>query len=85
LSIATALAQLSEQDQELIALRFGADLTAAQMAQILGSKTNTVEVALHRALARLRSILESESESEREQSEAHPRKPSARTGSPEHA
>jgi hypothetical protein len=53
------------------------------MAQILGSKTNAVEVALHRALARLRSILESESE--HEQSEAHPRKPSARTGSPEHA
>jgi RNA polymerase sigma-70 factor, ECF subfamily len=85
LSIATAVAQLAEQDQELIALRFGADLTAAQMGQILGSKTNAVEVALHRALARLRSILESESESEREQSEAHPRKPSARTGSPEHA
>jgi DNA-directed RNA polymerase specialized sigma24 family protein len=83
LSIATALAQLSEQDQELIALRFGADLTAAQMAQILGSKTNAVEVALHRALARLRSILESESE--HEQSEAHSLKPSARTGSPEHA
>ena len=42
-----------------------------------------VEVALHRALARLRSILESESE--HEQSEAHSLKPSARTGSPEHA
>ena len=83
LSLATALAQLAERDQELVALRFGADLTAAQMAQILASKTNAVEVALHRALARLRSILESEGE--HEQSTAHPGKPSARAGSPEHA
>ena len=83
LSVAAALAQLTERDQELIALRFGADLTAAQIAQILVSKTNTVEVALHRALARVRSILESEGEGE--QSTAHPRKPGARAGSPEHA
>jgi hypothetical protein len=53
------------------------------MAQILASKTNAVEVALHRALARLRSILESEGE--HEQSTAHPGKPSARAGSPEPA
>ena len=83
LSLATALAQLADRDQELIALRFGADLTAAQIAQILDSKTNTVEVALHRALARLRSILESETE--RERSARHPRGPSARAGSPERA
>ena len=83
MSLAPALAQLAERDQELIALRFGADLTAAQMAQILASKTNTVEVALHRALARLRSILESQGE--HEQSTAHPGKPSARAGSPERA
>ena len=82
LSVAAALAQLTERDQELIALRFGADLTAAQIAQILVSKTNTVEVALHRALARLRSILESQGE--HEQSTAHPGK-SARAGSPERA
>jgi RNA polymerase sigma factor (sigma-70 family) len=60
LTLAAAIAQLAERDQELIALRFGADLTAAQIAGILDAKTNAVEVALHRALDRLRSILESE-------------------------
>ncbi len=62
LTLAAALSQLSDRDQELISLRFGADLTAAQIAHVLDAKTNTVEVALHRALGRLRSILESESE-----------------------
>jgi RNA polymerase sigma factor (sigma-70 family) len=60
LTVAAAVAQLGERDQELVALRFGADLTAAQIASILDAKTNTVEVALHRALDRLRSILENE-------------------------
>ena len=35
LTLAAATAKLSERDQELIALRFGAELTAAQIAQIL--------------------------------------------------
>jgi RNA polymerase sigma-70 factor (ECF subfamily) len=60
LTIAAAVAQLGQRDQELIALRFGADLTAGQIAQLLDMQTNAVEVALHRALARLRSIVESE-------------------------
>ena len=54
LELAAALAGLSEHDRELIALRYGADLSARQIAELLGSKTNTVEVALHRALERLR-------------------------------
>jgi RNA polymerase sigma factor (sigma-70 family) len=60
LTIAAATGKLSDRDQELIALRFGADLTAAQIARILDVRTNAVEVALHRVLERLRSILESE-------------------------
>jgi RNA polymerase sigma-70 factor (ECF subfamily) len=60
LTVAAAVAQLGQRDQELIALRFGADLTAGQIAQLLDMQTNAVEVALHRALARLRSIVESE-------------------------
>jgi RNA polymerase sigma-70 factor (ECF subfamily) len=60
LTLVAAVAQLSEREQELIALRFGADLTAAQIAAVLDAKTNAIEVALHRALAKLRSILESE-------------------------
>ena len=52
--------QLDERARELIALRYGADLTARQIGEVLGERTNTVEVALHRALARLRAILADE-------------------------
>lgn len=58
LTLGAAVAQLPDRDQELIALRYGADLTAAQIARIVGTKTNAVEVALHRALDRLRAIVE---------------------------
>ena len=60
LTLAAAVAQLRERDQELISLRYGADLTAAQIAQTLELEKNAVEVALHRALGRLRAILENE-------------------------
>ena len=52
------MAKLDERDRELLALRYGADLTARQIAELLELKTNAVEVALHRALARLRDHLE---------------------------
>jgi RNA polymerase sigma-70 factor (ECF subfamily) len=58
LAIAAAVSHLDGRDRELIALRYGADLTARQIAEQLGLKTNAVEVALHRALARLRSTFE---------------------------
>ena len=54
LSIAAAVEQLDPRDRELIALRYGADLTARQIGELLDMHTNAVEVALHRALARLR-------------------------------
>ena len=54
LSIAAAVEQLDPRDRELIALRYGADLTARQIGELLEMQTNAVEVALHRALARLR-------------------------------
>jgi RNA polymerase sigma-70 factor (ECF subfamily) len=53
-----AIATLDEREQDLIALRYGADLTAKRIAEILDLQTNAVEVALHRALARLRERLE---------------------------
>lgn len=60
LTLKAALAVLSDRDQELLALRYGADLTAKQIAALLELKVNAVEVSLHRALSRLREILESE-------------------------
>jgi RNA polymerase sigma factor (sigma-70 family) len=60
LTLSAALAALDEREQELIALRYGADLTARRIGEVLGLRTNAVEVALHRALSRLRQLLESE-------------------------
>jgi RNA polymerase sigma-70 factor, ECF subfamily len=58
LELRSGVARLDERDRELLALRYGADLTARQIAELLELKTNAVEVALHRALARLRDHLE---------------------------
>jgi RNA polymerase sigma factor (sigma-70 family) len=53
-----AVAGLAERDRELVALRYGADMTARQIGELLELRTNAVEVALHRALQSLRDALE---------------------------
>ena len=60
LDLRAAVGRLDERERELLALRYGADLTARQIAGLLEMKTNAVEVALHRALNSLRSCLEDE-------------------------
>lgn len=57
LALREAVSRLSRKDQELIALRYGADLSAKTIARLVGSRTNAIEVALHRALTRLRAEL----------------------------
>jgi RNA polymerase sigma factor (sigma-70 family) len=57
LTLRAAVAQLDDAGRELIALRFGADLTARQIAELTGKKTHAVEVALGRTLERLRTAL----------------------------
>jgi RNA polymerase sigma-70 factor (ECF subfamily) len=54
LSVTALVSKLDDRERELVGLRYGADLTARQIAGVLGMKTNAVEVALHRALERLR-------------------------------
>jgi len=73
LELSAAVATLNERDREIIALRFGADMTVKEIAAVLELRTNTVEVALHRALARLRSDLADE----RDVTSAHRTKPLA--------
>jgi RNA polymerase sigma-70 factor (ECF subfamily) len=58
LSVQAAVAQLSSRDQELVALRYGADLTARQIGAVVGLSTHAVEVALGRVEDRLRSSLQ---------------------------
>jgi RNA polymerase sigma factor (sigma-70 family) len=57
LALAAALDKLDERARDLVALRYAADLTARQIGELLGMKTNAVEVALHRTLDRLRHDL----------------------------
>jgi RNA polymerase sigma factor (sigma-70 family) len=52
-----ALAQLSAEHRHVIALRYGADLTEADIAQVLGWPVGTVKSRLNRARERLRVLL----------------------------
>src|SRR5262249_42292456 len=58
LAVTDAVSRLPERDRELIALRYGADLSTAQSGAVLGMSINAVGVALSRCRARLRSELE---------------------------
>jgi RNA polymerase sigma-70 factor (ECF subfamily) len=53
-----ALAELSERDREVIALRFGGDLTGPEIAELLGLNLANVQQLLSRSLRRLRGLLE---------------------------
>jgi RNA polymerase sigma-70 factor (ECF subfamily) len=58
LSVTRAVDRLEDRDRELLGLRYGADLATRQIAELLELTPNAVDVALHRALARLRAVLE---------------------------
>jgi RNA polymerase sigma-70 factor, ECF subfamily len=58
LELRDAMSRLHARDRELLSLRYGADLSAQQIGGLLEMSSNAVAVALHRALARLRAILE---------------------------
>jgi RNA polymerase sigma factor (sigma-70 family) len=58
LELESALARLPADDFELLSLRYGADLSAKKIAEVLDSTPGAVRVALHRAHARLRLLLE---------------------------
>jgi RNA polymerase sigma-70 factor (ECF subfamily) len=52
-----ALAKLSAEEREAIALRFGAELTVPEMSEALGEPLTTVEGRVYRALRKLRADL----------------------------
>lgn len=55
-----ALAELSEEEREALALRYGADLTLPEIAKLSGEKLTTVEGRVYRGLRKLRDMLEDE-------------------------
>lgn len=55
-----ALSQLSQRDREVVALRFGGDLTGAEIAALLGLSLANVQQILSRSLRQLRELLQSD-------------------------
>ena len=53
-----ALATLSDRDREVVALRFGADLSGPEIARMLDLSLANVQQILSRSLRKLRTLLE---------------------------
>jgi RNA polymerase sigma-70 factor (ECF subfamily) len=60
-AVRTALAELPSRDRELIALKFHAGLDNAEIADVLGVSASNAGTRLHRALTKLREILDDQS------------------------
>jgi RNA polymerase sigma factor (sigma-70 family) len=60
--LAEALDRLSDRDREVLALRFGGDLTGPEIAAMLGLSLANVQQILSRSLRKLRALLEPGSE-----------------------
>ncbi len=56
--VAAALAVLGQRDREVLALRFGGDLTGPEIAELLDLSLANVQQILSRSLRRLRAALE---------------------------
>jgi RNA polymerase sigma-70 factor (ECF subfamily) len=56
--LAGALATLSQRDREIVALRFGGDLTGPEIAELLDLSLANVQQILSRSLRKLRAELE---------------------------
>jgi RNA polymerase sigma-70 factor (ECF subfamily) len=56
--LAAALAELGDRDREIIALRFGGDLSGREIAELLDLSLANVQQVLSRSLRRLRAHLE---------------------------
>jgi RNA polymerase sigma factor (sigma-70 family) len=56
--LAAALGRLGQRERELIALRFGADLTGPEIAELTGLSLANVQQILSRSLRRMRAELE---------------------------
>ena len=59
-ALAAALERLSRRERSALALRFGADLTTREIAEVLDLSVANVQQILSRALRRLRALLELE-------------------------
>ncbi len=56
--VGRVLGALSAEEREAVALRFGADLTVPEIAELTGNSLTTMEGRVYRALRKLRAELE---------------------------
>jgi len=56
--LSEALAQLSDRDREVLALRFGGDLTGPEIAELTNLSLANVQQILSRSLRKLRTLLD---------------------------
>lgn len=59
-TIRNALVELTDEQQQVIVLRFFEGLPLADVAQAMGKRTGAIKALQHRAIGRLRSIMEPE-------------------------
>ncbi len=64
-ALASALGALSDREREILALRYGGELTGPEIAQLMDLSLANVQQITSRALRRLRSALDRESVSRR--------------------
>ena len=51
------LAHLSDREREAVALRFGAELSAAEIGELLGTSSTGARMLVHRAVTKLRGVV----------------------------
>ena len=56
-----ALASLGDEEREVLALRFGADLSLGDIAVVVGEPRSTVETRIYRGLRKMRALVDEES------------------------
>jgi RNA polymerase sigma-70 factor (ECF subfamily) len=56
--LVSALARLSDRDREVVALRFGGDMTGPEIAHLLNLTLANVQQILSRSLRKLRGLLD---------------------------
>jgi RNA polymerase sigma factor (sigma-70 family) len=81
--LADALGELSERDREIIALRFGGELTGPEIAELLGLTVANVQQVLSRSLRKLRSLLGEEPQAAKGPNPASPTAPTPRSKRPD--
>ena len=58
LDLQQAMERLEVRERELLALRYGSDLSTRQISDLMDATPNAIDVALHRARQRLRTVLD---------------------------